>query len=129
MLTKNYDDHTDYELSWEELQAVLKHKYYHDEYEGYWGRGYIHELKCTVCGNVFYAKYPYAKYCSYTCKIDTYIERRRQRTKPKYWEGPCQYCGNKFNSHRVDAKYCCDSHRVLACLERRKKELSVTGGA
>jgi hypothetical protein len=117
-LASNYDYSSDYELSWNELQAALKEIYYH--HGAYWGRGYIHELKCSVCENIFYAKYPYAKYCNYWCQVDRYIERRRELHGFKRWKGPCQYCNKEFVSSRVHARYCSDSHRVLACLARKK---------
>ena len=119
-LYRRYRYYEDYNLSWEELQTVLKYIYYH---EGrYWGRGYVRKLECVVCGNIFYAKYPHTKYCTYRCSMDSYVEKRRQRTKSKYWSAVCQHCNSRFNTWRVDSKYCCDSHRVLACLNRKKKE-------
>jgi hypothetical protein len=115
------------EESWEERQTRLK------ESPKYYGHCGIHELKCCYCGRVFYAGYPYAKYCNYYCKMDVYIDRRRERKEREATERKavtkynnysyslvCQYCQKNFLNKRYDAKYCSESHRVLACYDRRK---------
>src|SRR5918996_2420007 len=104
------------EESWQEQQNRLKSEYYDGHKSMYYHLG-IHELKCKVCDRVFYATSPFAMYCNYWCKVDRYIERRRQLHGYKRWKGRCQYCNKEFVSSRVHAKYCCNSHRVLACLE------------
>ena len=113
------------EETWQEMQDRLKDEYYGDYSHHPNGVCYhlgIHELKCKVCDRVFYATSPLAMYCNYWCKVDRYVERRREIHGLKRWKGPCQYCKKEFVSNRIDAKYCCPSHRVLACLNRKKKK-------
>ncbi|KXA94715.1 hypothetical protein AKJ36_02335 [candidate division MSBL1 archaeon SCGC-AAA259I07] len=72
-----------------------------------------YKKECAFCGEMFYAYYPTRKYCSYRCKNDAYIERRRQRKKEAR-KKTCQYCGEEFQAGRVDAKYCSSKCRVYA---------------
>lgn len=75
-----------------------------DYAKGYYRPG-CYQVNCFLCGKVFYARRPEARYCSYRCTNDANIARRRDRRKQarnKY----CAYCKKAFTAKRRDAKYC-----------------------
>lgn len=82
--------------------------------------GYAYKRRCWNCGKTFYSFYPSRRYCSYRCRDEAYVERRRKRREASR-EKVCLYCGEPFKAKRRDAKYCSDSCRVLAYRKRKKK--------
>ena len=81
-----------------------------------WG----YKRECLHCGTTFYARYPLRRYCSYRCRNDAWIQRRKQYREMARLK-VCEYCGEEFKAKRKDAKYCSDSHRVLAFLKRNNE--------
>lgn len=74
----------------------------------------VFKLRCQHCGDIFYtATYSRVKYCSYRCRNDAWIQRRK-RYREIARIRTCQYCKKQFKARRKDAKFCCASHRVLA---------------
>ena len=57
---------------------------------------------CTVCGRIVTGR---KKYCSYRCRNDAYLERRRQRHAASLRK-TCAVCGKPFTAKRMDAMYC-----------------------
>lgn len=94
-----------------------------EEYEKYKDSPFLgpYKKECEYCGETFYAFYPLRKYCSYRCKNDAYIERRKERKK-KARKKTCEYCGKEFQAGRVDAKYCSSKCRVYAWRDRNDNE-------
>ena len=87
-----------------------------------YGYSFWHKLTCWHCGETFIAKCISRRYCSYRCRNDASIERRRAYRKLAR-KKICGYCGKEFQARRRDAKFCCGSHRVLACLKRKREML------
>ena len=81
--------------------------------------GYAYRRKCQNCGKIFYSFYPLRRYCSYGCRNEAYVKRRRKRREASR-EKICLYCGEPFKAKRKDAKYCSNSCRVLAYRKRKK---------
>ncbi len=62
-----------------------------------------------VCGRVFYAARPQARYCDSRCRNHAYIERRRLRVAER--QRVCPSCGTVFQAARSDAVYCSSACR------------------
>lgn len=75
-------------------------------------------LKCWRCGGRFDALHPLARYCSYRCTNDAYIDRRRERRKQARVK-TCGECATPFTAPRSDAKFCSPKCRQAAYRERR----------
>lgn len=75
---------------------------------------------CWHCGQQFSAKYPLAKWCSYRCCNDAYVERRRERRRIAR-QKTCAECGVDFEASRKDAKYC-----TLKCKQKAYRKRTVT---
>ena len=101
-------------------QAYLKQQYDENEYcRGYgWG---CYKLECQHCKKTFYAMYPYAKWCSYRCRNDAGILRRKEQRK-KARHKVCLECKVAFVGTRNDAKYCSHTCRQLAYKRRIQVE-------
>lgn len=75
---------------------------------------------CERCGGTMRGRRPQTRYCSYQCRLDAQVERRRQRLRS---EGPpyylwCQRCQEQFRASRKDALFCSPrcrqaSHRLI----------------
>lgn len=97
-------------------QEKLKRKY-----ESEWNDVYgVHKCTCFVCGTVFYTKLERGKYCSYRCRNDGYIMRRKQRHEQALIK-KCSVCGIEFKAKRTDAKYC-----SCACKQSAYRKAHVT---
>jgi len=64
-----------------------------------------YRIFCVVCGKEFYCRRPEGKYCSYRCRNDAYIQRRRE-IKQIEKEKTCVVCGIFFLAKRKDTLYC-----------------------
>jgi predicted nucleic acid-binding Zn ribbon protein len=77
-------------------------------------------LTCVRCGGEFTARHPLALYCSYRCRNDAYIERRRERRAASFdGKKTCGVCGEEFTAARSDAKTCSAACRQKAYRRRR----------
>lgn len=79
-----------------------------------------YKISCRHCGKEFFAQRPDARYCSYRCTNDAYIQRRRARRAASR-QKKCATCGTGFVAQRKDAKYCNN-----ACKQKAYRK-SVTG--
>ena len=85
------------------IQPLLKAKY---EAEVARGSGTeVHKLRCRHCGGDLYARRADARWCSYRCRNDAYIARRRQ-WRAAAWEKVCAACGRAFTATRSHARTC-----------------------
>jgi hypothetical protein len=88
-----------------------------------WGyECWIYKRACTVCGAVFYARRPEAKYCSQRCSNNGCIRQRRERAKLSRHK-KCASCGKEFDSARKDGRYCSSACKQSAY---RKRMLPLT---
>jgi endogenous inhibitor of DNA gyrase (YacG/DUF329 family) len=66
----------------------------------------FYKLKCIRCGTEFDTiRFDLAKYCSYRCRNDTYIERRKEQLRNARIK-KCLKCGIVFNAKRTDTIFC-----------------------
>lgn len=92
----------------------------HDETVRILGREYANYRKqCMFCGEVFYAKSPKRKYCSYRCTNDAYITRRRERNKLKRRK-VCLFCKTPFTAKSLKARFCSPKCRVAHFRKRKR---------
>lgn len=76
-----------------------------------WGPGSgCHRIACVVCGTLVYRRWPGARYCSYRCRAQAYVARRKLR-REQARRKQCAHCGNAFIASRNDAKFCSSSCR------------------
>lgn len=106
-------------LSWEESSAAGDRL----RAEGWGGLDPTYGGPCVRCETTFYARNPYAKYCSRRCRNDAYIERRRKR-KEQERRKVCRECEESFQATRTDAKYCSGACRQRAYRARRVTDAS-----
>jgi hypothetical protein len=81
--------------------------------------GLAYNRKCWYCGKVFYSFYPLRRYCSYRCRNNAYVDRRKKKREIKR-EKICLHCGQLFKAKRRDAKYCSGGCRVQAHRDRER---------
>lgn len=70
-----------------------------------------YELICQFCGKTFNGFFIRRKYCSYRCRNDAHIKRRKYLNtlnRNKH----CLFCGLFFVAKSKKAKFCCLKHRV-----------------
>lgn len=79
-------------------------------------------VTCVFCGSQFKATMYRRKYCSYRCKNDAWIIRRREYAKQKR-NKVCQFCKTPFKAKSAKAKFCCLKHRVANFRKKNLKEL------
>jgi hypothetical protein len=68
-----------------------------------------HRIICP-CGKIFFSKKSLAVYCSYRCRNDAYIARRKE-WRAEARSKVCTSCDQPFKAKRRDAKYCSDACR------------------
>lgn len=106
----NYKDHWD-------IQNELK-----ADYEK--GYDWIYKLNCHYCNKEFYSKNHITKYCSYRCRNNAQMERRKQRNQAEKIK-KCINCNGTFKAKRADTKYCSN-----ACKQKYyRKNKSVTNNS
>ena len=98
-----------------EIQEQLARRYK----DSSWNRPGIGS--CWHCGGEFYNLYCSARYCSYRCKNDAQIARKRERRIAAREPRPCNSCGETFIPRRKDALYCSN-----ACRQRAYRGRNVT---
>lgn len=91
----------------------------HDEYGN--GPG-CYRLRCARCRGKFYATYPRARFCSYRCRNDEHIERRKARREAAR-KMRCAQCRRRFDAARIDAKFC-----TAACRQKAHRESQARDG-
>lgn len=77
---------------------------------------------CAYCGREFFQHRYYAadKYCSYRCRNDAYMERRRFRHELSL-QKICTMCGEPYTATRSDSKYCSQACKQAAYRDRKRK--------
>jgi hypothetical protein len=88
----------------EDIQDELKLEY-EENIKLYGYPSYSYKINCHTCGKVFYCRRPEGKYCSYRCRNDGYIARRKIRNLKKR-QKVCTVCGVSFTAKRKDTLYC-----------------------
>ena len=79
-----------------------------------------YRLTCVHCGGEFTARHPLAIYCSYRCRNDAFIARRRERRAASFdRKKTCGVCGEEFTAARRDTKTCSAACRQKAYRRRR----------
>lgn len=65
------------------------------------------EIKCNICGNIFYTKTYNAKLCSQPCRNLYYLIKEPPAwVKHRSFLCECAWCGSKFEAPKSNAKYC-----------------------
>jgi len=104
----------------ERFQKELAADYARDVEMGWMPGSY--KLSCQHCGATFYRWYPLAKWCSYRCRNDAHIQRRRERRRLARMK-KCHECGAPFEARRCDAKFC-----SVACRQRAHRRRVTDAG-
>jgi len=65
---------------------------------------------CVVCGKVFTALKPHARYCSLTCKRIALLRKRHEAGRRRRHRR-CPRCGEIFVATRSDGVYCSNACR------------------
>src|SRR5579864_9321502 len=94
---------TSYQMDDPKKQEYLKRNWHEYSMLSERERG-SYKRTCRQCQKEFYAGYPYAKWCSYRCTNDSYIQRRKERNE-KSRHRVCLECKQEFIGTRKDAKY------------------------
>lgn len=76
-----------------------------------------HTRTCAICGTVFTASRPHARYCSPTCKRSVLLRKRRE-TGRRRRHRRCPRCGKIFVARRSDGVYC--SNACRQAMHRRR---------
>ena len=76
-----------------------------------------YQIPCVVCGRLVYRRTPTAKYCSYRCRAQAYVARRKAR-REQARQKQCAQCGNDFVASRCDARFCSNACRQASYRER-----------
>ena len=105
----------------EEWQNTLAKDY--ESHKELWGyETNVYRRPCATCGRQFYARRPEAKWCSYRCRNDGYIQRRRERAAQAR-QKVCLTCKAAFTATRRDSRFCGPACKQAAY---RKRSLQVT---
>jgi predicted nucleic acid-binding Zn ribbon protein len=102
-------------------------KLYSKETSSKWSNKYHATYrKCAYCGDMFKGVRADAKYCSYRCVNDAYIERRRERARLRRANAKaCAVCGSPVEQASGFVKirrYCSNACKQKAYRKRKKKK-------